>query len=83
VSGAFANGGPVSGTMNFVLSRRHPVSVLSQVGATMRRASTFRPGFVGPGLWWILLMTAVLLVPAVMWWGLRDLREDSATEGER
>jgi hypothetical protein len=75
VSRAFANGGPVPGTMNFVLSRRHPVSVLSAVGASMRRASTFRPGFVGAGLWWILLAIAVAGVPAALWWGLRDLSD--------
>jgi regulator of extracellular matrix RemA (YlzA/DUF370 family) len=86
VSEAFANGQAVPGTMNFVLTRRRPESLLSQLGAVMRRASTFRPGFVGPWMWWILLVTALLLVPAAMWWGLRDLgaaAEDRPSPSER
>jgi hypothetical protein len=77
VSHASANGQPLPGTMNFVLSRKRPESVLAQLGAVMRRASTFRPGFVGPWLWWLLLVAAVILVPAAMWWGFSGLDGDS------
>lgn len=65
--------GPLTGTINFSLRRDQPVSILSQANAIMTRMARFRPGFVSAELWWGLLLGAVVLAPAGLWWGARGV----------
>jgi hypothetical protein len=45
-------------------------SILGQLGTMFDRASLFRPGFVGPWTFWVVLF---LLVPALLYCGIRLL----------
>lgn len=72
-SQARVGGVEVPGTMNVVMLRKPGESVLSQVGKVWDRASTFRPGFVTPVLWWLLLALALLAVPLLVAASLRAL----------
>jgi len=76
VSGAFVNGKRAPGTMYFALYRGQAASVLSQVPKMLGRATTFRPGFVSPVLWWLLLAGLLLAAPAALLWACRDLGRD-------
>jgi hypothetical protein len=51
-------------TLRFL--RGHPRSVLSQVPVIFRRASLFRPGWVGPWTFWLLGALVALGVPALL-----------------
>jgi len=59
-------GPPLGGDPAALLLRDEPRSLLARVPDMTRRASLFRPGFVTPAVWWVLLAGWVLLVPAAI-----------------
>lgn len=69
------DGEPVPGTLDVELLRPTAASVLGQAPELFRRASTFRPGFVTPTLWWVLLALCAIGAPAALTWGVRRLPE--------
>jgi hypothetical protein len=78
VSSLVVDGHPARGTLALTLVRPKPRSLLSDLGGIFERASTFRPGFVGPALWWILLVLVCLVAPAAVWWALGPERRPDA-----
>ncbi len=54
---------PLPGDIAADLLREQPRSLLQRVPALIAGASVFRPGFVGPALWWVLLAGWLLLLP--------------------
>ena len=52
--------------ISMVFPRRHPKSVLALVPEMFERASLFRPGFVGPWLYWLLAGLLILGAPLLL-----------------
>ena len=76
---ASVDGVSITGDMSiaFVTKRSH--TLLSQIPKVFARAALFRPPFVGPWLFWILLAALVLGAPLMLWRALR--RSLEATPG--
>jgi len=55
-------------------------SILGQLGAMFDRASLFRPGFVGPWMFWVVLFG---LVPGLLYAGIRLLANADAVRTRR
>lgn len=71
-SSLFIDGRPAPGTVAATFLRAQPETVLAQVSEIFDRASTFRPGFVTPALWWALVVLLLVGGPAAVLWGLGD-----------
>jgi hypothetical protein len=56
-------GAPLPRDVAATFSRSTPQSLIHRVPAMMSRASVFRPGFMSPGVWWVLLGAWLLLLP--------------------
>ena len=54
--------------------KRSPAALLPEI---FRRAALFRPGFVGPWTYWVLILLAV---PGLVLWGLRLLATSAAPD---
>ncbi len=74
-SGAFLHGQALPGDVAAVFLRDRPRSLLARVPLMMERASLFRPGFVTPTLWWVLLVAWLVLVPGSLAYALAHLRD--------
>lgn len=72
-------GGPVNVSVTFLDS--HPGSVLSRVPTIFRRATIFRPGWVGSWTFWLLLGAVVLAVPALLIRALGAAERESGDSG--
>jgi hypothetical protein len=73
------NIGPVNIQLTFLNSQ--PSSVLSRVPAIFRRATIFRPGWVGSWTFWVLLGALVLAVPGLLVRALWTAERKSGTSG--
>lgn len=69
-SALYIDGRRSPGTIAATFLRTEPVSVLASAGEAFQRASTFRPAFVSPALWWIVLVALLVGAPAAILWGL-------------
>jgi hypothetical protein len=64
-------GGEDSGTaVQFSFYERKPVSILDRLPTTFSRMQVFRPGFLGPWLFWPLAIVCFLGLPAGALWAL-------------
>lgn len=70
-SAPFVDGMPLGSDVSAVFVRDESRSLLSQVPDMLRRASLFRPGFVTPALWWLLIAAWLLGAPAGLAYALR------------
>jgi len=70
-SAPFVNGKPLGSDISADFLRDQKRSLLSQLPDMLRRASLFRPGFVGPALWWVLLLGWLVAAPAGLAYALR------------
>ncbi len=70
-SAPYVNGRALSSDVSADFLRDHKRSLLAQVPEMMDRASLFRPGFVKPALWWLLLLGWLLAAPAGLAYALR------------
>lgn len=75
VTEAYVGSRPTGGAIEAVFLRAHPRGLFNRVSDTIRHASAFRPGFVGTGFWWGLLVLLVLAAPACLVWCLRSSEE--------
>ena len=78
-SDAAVDGVPIPGDLSMAFVSEKPRSILSRIPAAFRHASTFRPGFVGPWLYWLLLVLALVAAPIGL---LAALRWASTPAGE-
>lgn len=53
-------------TISLAYLRAEPVSAASQVGAVLKRASMYRPGWVGPWTFWLLAIAAIVAMLAAL-----------------
>jgi hypothetical protein len=71
------DGVQIPGDLAVTLLGPKPHSLIARVPAMFRHAAHFRPGFVGRGLYWALLVAMLVLVPLMLLGALRrTLRED-------
>jgi hypothetical protein len=61
---------PTDLTLVFLTDGRH--SLLAQVPTLFERASVFRPGWVGPWVYWLLMALTVIAVPLLLARALAD-----------
>lgn len=71
---ATVDGRPLVGDLAAELLLGHRRSLLDQAGLMMRRASLFRPSWVGVWTWWALLVACVVGVPACLMLALARAR---------
>ena len=62
-STASIDGTGIEGDLAIAFTAREPRSLLTRLPDMFSRASSFRPGFVGPWIYWLLLAAALLVVP--------------------
>lgn len=74
-SAAELDGRPLEGDTAAVLVRDEPRSLLARAPLVAERASIFRPAFVTPALWWVLVAAVLVLVPAGLVAALRAARD--------
>lgn len=79
---AIDGGDPLPGDVAAILLGDEPRSLLTRVPAMMERASLFRPGFVGPAVWWLFLAGWLVLLPAAAAYALRAAARPSSTDSE-
>ncbi len=79
-SAAFLHGRALPGDVAAVFLRDRPRSLLARVPLMMQRASLFRPAFVTPTLWWLLLLAWLVLVPAFLAYALARLPDGDSEE---
>ena len=79
-SAALKDGRELDGDLAAVLVREEPRSMLSRLPDAFGYASLWRPGFVGPWLYWVLLAAVALGVPALLARALRDAEGDAGEE---
>jgi hypothetical protein len=63
---ATVDGIGVGGDISMTFVSDHPRSLLSRVPEIFERASVFRPGFVGPWLYWLLLIAVLIAAPLLL-----------------
>jgi hypothetical protein len=81
-STAVVGGRPVDKSVWFAFYESTPQAITERLPLIFRRMATFRPGFVGPALLWVLAVRFVVAVPAaVVWAYVWGTREDEAAEG--
>jgi hypothetical protein len=66
--------------ISFVFLKAHPASLLSQVPEVFRRASLFRPYWVGAWTFWLVGALLLLLVPALLVRAVMDTAETDPRE---
>jgi hypothetical protein len=74
-SAAELDGRPLEGDAAALLVRDEPRSLLARAPLVAERASLFRPAFVTPGLWWVLLAAVLALAPLGLVAALRASRD--------
>jgi hypothetical protein len=75
-SAAVQKGRALDTDITLVFLDREPQSMLSLVPEVFERASLFRPGWVGPWLFWALSAAALLGVPLLLARALTNSRDD-------
>ena len=75
-SAAVQRGRALDTDITLVFRNREPHSMLSLVPEIFERASLFRPGWVGPWLFWALSAAALLGVPLLLARALTDSRDE-------
>jgi hypothetical protein len=70
-SSAEIDGQAIAGDLSMSFVSERPRSALSLVPAMFRRASVFRPEFVGPWTYWLLLVAVLVLAPLMLWRAVR------------
>ncbi len=70
-SAPFLDGEALSSDVSAVFLRDESRSLLAKVPDMVRRASLFRPGFVTPALWWLLIAGWLVGAPAALAYALR------------
>jgi hypothetical protein len=79
---AYVDGKLVDKSVWFAFYEAEPQAITERLPLILQRMATFRPGFVGPALLWVLAVLFVLGVPAaVVWAYVRGAREDEAAAG--
>ena len=73
-------GRALEGDLAVTLKSAEPRSYLSLAPAMVERASLFRPGFVRPALWWILLAAWLVALPFGMAYAVRAARAPGRPE---
>lgn len=73
-SAPFVDGKQLGSDVSAAFLRDEKRSLLARVPDMMRRASLFRPGFVTPALWWVLIAAWLLAAPAGLAYGLSRAR---------
>ena len=71
-SAALVKGRPLETDITLVFLNRERHSMLSLLPEVFERASLFRPGWVGPWLFWVLSVAALLGVPLLLARALAD-----------
>lgn len=66
------DGRPIRPAVQFAFFEGRPVSLGRRMPTVMARMDTFRPGFLGPWLFWPLALACLLGLPAGALWLLRD-----------
>jgi hypothetical protein len=78
-SSATLDGVPLPGDIALAVTTAEPRSLIARVPAIVRHADAFRPGFVSPGLYWVLLIGLLVGVPVLLARALaRAYRDDPA-----
>jgi hypothetical protein len=77
-STAYLDGKPRPADITLVFERERGRSMLSALPAVFRRASVFRPGWVGPWLFWLLGAAVLAGVPLLLARALADAGEDGS-----
>lgn len=72
-SEAYVGGRDTGGDMSVTLLRPRARSLLDRLPMMVRRAALFRPGFVSPAMWWVLLACWALLAPGLLVVALRAI----------
>lgn len=72
-SEATVGGNPLPGDVAAEFLRAQPRSLLAGVPLVVKRASLFRPAFVGPALWWVLIVAWVVGAPIGLAYAVRRL----------
>lgn len=75
------DGAPKRADLTLVFLRAEPRSALSLVPEMFRRAALFRPAWVGPWTFWLLLVVVLCGVPALLAAALRSAEEPLQGEG--
>jgi hypothetical protein len=57
-------------SVQFAFYEREPVSIADRLSTTFDRMQVFRPGFLGPWLFWPLALVCVVLLPLGALWAL-------------
>jgi hypothetical protein len=67
--------------VQFAFYESRPSSIARHLPIALQRMSTFRPGFLGPWLFWPLALICALGIPVGALWALwRAIRDDAAEE---
>jgi hypothetical protein len=73
------SGGEVLGTaVQFWFYEPRPVSIAARLPLSLDRMQVFRPGFLGPWLFWPLALAFVVGVPAGAFWALWRTADDES-----
>jgi len=70
-SAPFINGKPLGSDVSAIFLREESRSLLAKVPDMLSRASLFRPTFVAPVLWWLLIVGWLVAAPAGLVYALR------------
>lgn len=57
------DGKPAPAELSLTLQERRPASLLARAGELLQRAAAFRPGYLAPGVLWLMLAAVGLVVP--------------------
>lgn len=76
-SSGYIDGSPIAFDLDFVL-RRPARSFATELPAILDRAALFRPPWVSPALYWVLLALLVTAVPLLLGRALQQLRQQAS-----
>jgi hypothetical protein len=72
------DGRPAEVQLAVTLQEREDRGLLARTGQLLDRAAAFRPGYLGPGVLWLLLAAAAVGVPAATLLALRRALDEDA-----
>lgn len=73
-SAAFQDGNLLRGDVSADFLQDHARSLVARAPLIVARASLFRPGFVGPALWWVLVACWLVAIPVALVLAVRAAR---------